>query len=805
MNEQHYILLAIFAFLVFSFSFLITLRKRRIGHIEESLKKTLFLVRLPRYDSKEGESKENMISLIGKMEQIYSHFLSLKKGSFLKRFFKGVPNISLEIASTVGGGDISFYIAVPSYMENSFHKYVQGAYPGANINKEEKDYTIFEPKGYVSGAYLRLKSSYCLPIKSYKEMNGDPLESITNSLTKINPDEGSAIQVIIRPADRIWKKRTKRFFQIISREGKSVSEASSILNEDLFIKILKVPSEIFSPPQKRKEADVNLKVDQSTLDLVQEKSGKPLFEVNVRLLAASKEKGKSEEILENIKSGFVQFSSINEFDIKEVKGRELKKLVYDFSFRNLNSAKSMLLTTEELVGVYHLPLSHIKTPYIKWVNTKEAPPPSDLPFIGPLLIGKTVFRGEDKDIYIASKEDRRRHFYIIGQTGVGKSAFMENMICQDIANGEGVGVIDPHGGVVENVLSNIPANRADDVVLFEPFDTSRPCGVNMLEWDLPEQKDFAVSEMISIFMQLFPPEVIGPIFEHYMRNAMLALMADKDNPGTLTEIPRMFTDDGFMKEKVSKINDPMVRGFWTREWSQTTEKTRSDMLGYIVSKIGRFIENDMMRNIIGQQHSSFDLEKIMNGKKIFLANLSKGLTGEINSSLLGLILVSKMQIAAMRRARISEDNREDFYLYIDEFQNFTTNSIASILSEARKYRLNLTLANQYMPQLKEEIKNAVIGNVGTISSYRIGADDAAFLENKFEPEFSKFDLSNLDNYEFIVKMIINGKVSPPFKAKSIPPNKGNKEMNDMIRDLSRLKYGRSRMEVEKEILERSGM
>ncbi|MCX6789200.1 MAG: type IV secretion system DNA-binding domain-containing protein, partial [Candidatus Gribaldobacteria bacterium] len=402
-----------------------------------------------------------------------------------------------------------------------------------------------------------------------------------------------------------------------------------------------------------------------------------------------------------------------------------------------------------------------------------------------------------------SRDDRRRHFYIVGQTGVGKSTLLREMIRQDIEKGEGVGVIDPNGDLVEDILAIIPKERADDVVLFEPFDMSRPCGLNMLEWKTPDQRDFAISEMISIYTKLFPPEIIGPMFEHYMRNAMLALMADKNDIGTLAEIPRIFTDKAFMESKVAHVTDPLVQTFWQQEWSQTTGQTRSDMLGYVVSKVGRFVGNEMMRNIIGQQKSSFDLEDIMNNKKIFLANLSKGLTGEMNASLLGLILVSKMQLAAFRRASMAQEERQDFYLYIDEFQNFTTDSIAIILSEARKYRLNLILAHQFMPQLTEQIRNAVIGNVGSIACFRVGAMDAEFLEKQFEPEFSRYDLLNIDNFNFVVKMMINNKISAPFKVKTVRPKQGDINMVPLIKQLSKLKYARPRHIVEREIAERT--
>ncbi|OGZ69598.1 MAG: hypothetical protein A3D44_03405 [Candidatus Staskawiczbacteria bacterium RIFCSPHIGHO2_02_FULL_42_22] len=426
-----------------------------------------------------------------------------------------------------------------------------------------------------------------------------------------------------------------------------------------------------------------------------------------------------------------------------------------------------------------------------------------MPETGDTLIGKVLFRQEEKKVYFGSLEDRRRHLYVIGQTGTGKSVFLSEMIRQDIANGHGVAVIDPHGELIEKTLASIPKNRIDDVVIFEPFDLERPCGLNMLEYDTPEQKDFAVQEMISIFYKLFPPEIIGPMFEHYMRNAMLALMADKENPGTLVEIPKMFTDPEFLKERLAKVQDPIVKNFWVKEWAQTTGNTRSDMLGYVVSKVGRFIENEMMRNIIGQSHSGFDLSKVMDEGKIFLANLSKGQTGEVNSSLLGLILVSKMQMAAMKRARIKEEDRKDFYLYVDEFQNFTTDSISTILSEARKYKLNLTIAHQYIPQLTDQIRDSVFGNVGTIGAFRVGATDAEFLEKQFEPGFSRFDLVNLDNFNLIVKMMINNKTSTPFKMQTFPPQKGNPKIVEPIKKISKLKYSKARAIVEEEIVKRS--
>jgi hypothetical protein len=546
-------------------------------------------------------------------------------------------------------------------------------------------------------------------------------------------------------------------------------------------------------------------IDQIGYEAIQNKIQKQPFETNIRVMASAQSQNRAEEILNHLLSAFGQFSmaAVNSLEPKEVYRKELQKLIYDFSFRNFNQKQANVLNLEELASIYHFPTHYIETPYIKAAKSAAAPPPSDLPESGEVCVGKVVYRNEEKKIYFGSRADRRRHLYIVGQTGVGKSGFMEGLIAQDIANGEGVAVVDPHGELVDHVLAMVPKNRVEDVVIFEPFDIERPCGLNMLEYDSPEQKDFAVQEMIAIFMKLFPPEIIGPMFEHYMRNAMLALMADKDNPGTLVEIPKMFTDPTFLQQRLAKVSDPIVRSFWTKEWAQTTGSTRSDMLGYVVSKLGRFIENEMMRNIIGQSHSGFDLAEVMDSKKIFLANLSKGLTGEVNSSLLGLILVSKIQMAAMRRARVPEEQRTDFYLYIDEFQNFTTDSIATILSEARKYKLNLIMAHQYMPQLKQEIRDAVLGNVGTIGAFRIGAEDAENLEKQFEPGFSRFDLVNLDNFTMVIKMMINNKISTPFKMNTLPPPKGKPEIVDAIKKISKLKYSRAKDIVEQEIAQRS--
>src|SRR3989339_463054 len=660
-------LILVFLLIILAFTMALKAETNEKNSVFGGLEMVLFLVMMPKNQTKkEGESAKEEKIIISQMEQIFANFLYLKK----PKMFQQDPCIAFEIASQLGNSDISFYVAVPKYLESVFEKYVQGVYPNAIVDKVPQDYTIFEPQGATAGAYLKLTESSLFPISTYQTLEKDPLALVTNNLSKISANEGGAVQVLIRPLSQLnLRKKGEKALKKI-REGTSVREAVVKAYQGFFAEGLEDMVKVFfAKDQKTRESEMQFKeveknYDQKGYDAIQSKIQKQPFEANIRILASAQTEERAQEILSHLTSAFSQYSlsAINSLEVKEVYKKELKKIIYDYSFWNFNLSQANILNLEELASIYHFPTHYIETPYIKAAKSGDAAPPSDLPESGDICIGEVSYRNENKKVFFAEKADRRRHLYIIGQTGTGKSKFIEGMAIQDIKNGEGVAVVDPHGDSIELILANIP------------------------------------KEMIAIFMKLFPPEIIGPMFEHYMRNAMLALMADKDNPGTLVEIPKMFTDPLFMQQKIAKVSDPIVRNFWTKEWAQTTGSTRSDMLGYVVSKLGRFIENEMMRNIMGQSRSGFDLSKIMDEKKIFLANLSKGLTGEVNSSLLGMILVSKMQMAAMRRAGIAEAERKDFYLYIDEFQNFTTDSIATILSEARKYKLNLTMAHQYMPQ-----------------------------------------------------------------------------------------------------------
>jgi hypothetical protein len=462
-----------------------------------------------------------------------------------------------------------------------------------------------------------------------------------------------------------------------------------------------------------------------------------------------------------------------------------------------------LLGTEELTSIFHLPNYLITTPGITWLSSKKTAAPTNLPLEGTIL-GETFFRGETKEVRV-TQDDQRRHIYILGQTGTGKTNTLKNMILDGINKGHGVCYIDPHGQDLEDILNKVPKERAEDVIVFDAGDIDRPIGLNLFDAKTIEQQDFVIQEAITMLYKLYDPGhtgIVGPRFEHWFRNAALTIMADPEG-GTFLEIPKLFTDQAFLERKLGFVKDPIVKNFWLNEMAQTSDFHKSEVLGWFIGKFGAFMTNTTMRNILGQVESTFRIREAMDNGKIVLVNLAKGKIGELNMSLLGMIIVSKFQMAAMSRIDTPEDQRRDFYLYVDEFQNFATDSFASILSEARKFRLNLTVANQFIGQLKDEIKNAVFGNVGTIICFRVGPEDGDFMVKQFEPVFSSNDLTNIENFHAIIKLMIKGLPTRPFSIKGLPPmGHSSIERGNTIKQLSRLKYGKEKSLVEKEVLEK---
>jgi hypothetical protein len=683
-------------------------------------------------------------------------------------------------------GDIRFYVNTPNKFKDLVEKQINGAYPDAEIKvvdeKTQKpgyvlgnEYNIFSDSAKVAFASLRLKSSNYTPIKVFKDLATDPLSSITSVLAKMTLGEGAAIQILVSPSDSNWKKLGRGY---IARTKKNESN-----------------------PETAKYA-----ADPKELEGIENKIGKPGFNTVVRIVVSSSSIEAAQAHLGNIVSAFSQFDGINSFTKNKhrFKGMFMADFIYRFTPMR---GQTSVLTSEELATVFHFPNKSVSTPHIFWISSKRAPAPTQIPESG-LYLGMSTYRGLSKPVYMG-EDDRRRHTYIIGKTGVGKSELLKQMILQDIKEGKGIGVIDPHGDLIEDILQMIPPERAEDVILFDPSDTERPMGLNMLEAQTEQEKHYVVSSIVGLMYKLYDPNktgIIGPRFEHAIRNAMLTVMYEKGS--TFIEVVRALTDATFVQEILPKVEDPIIRRYWTDQIAQTSDFHKSEVLDYIVSKFGRFVTNKMIRNIIGQSESAFDFRRVMDEGKILLVNLSKGKIGEENASFLGLILVPKILVAAMSRQDIPQDQRKDFYLYVDEFQNFATPDFAQILSEARKFRLDLIVANQFIGQMEEEVKNAIFGNVGTIMSFRVGVSDANYLQHEFQPIFTEADLINVDVFNAYIKTIVGNEPVLPFSldtTKDIAKEKSqmNVRVSELIKELSRLKYGKDVRAIEGEIAQRA--
>ncbi|MDI6717792.1 MAG: type IV secretion system DNA-binding domain-containing protein [Patescibacteria group bacterium] len=705
---------------------------------------------------------------------------------------------SLEAAVHHIGEEIHFYVGVPKNSLETVSRQIEGLFKNAQIEPVD-DYNIFSSSGENTGVFLKQKYSYALPVRTYMEANIDTFAPILSAFSKINEiGEGGAIQILAKLAPKSAKKSLTH---IISRLKQGAKAEEVLQGPKITFQDIKKAALGTSEKNKEEKTIIN----EEAVKSVEAKISKPLLLVNIRALASAPSPYQANAILEGITHGFSQFTAPLRQEFKIIKPRDLKKFFYQYSFRYFNESDAVILNTEELASIFHLPTSSTDIPNIKWVHAKEAIPPNNLLREG-TLIGESAFRRERKQIYIGD-EDRKRHIYIIGQTGTGKSTLMVNMAADDIKKGKGIAIIDPHGELIESVLNFIPQHRADDVIIFDPGDLIKPLGMNIFEYDFnkPEQKTFIVNEMFSILDKLYDMKVAGgPMFEQYTKNAILLLMEDMANePATLMEIPRIFTDSEFRNRKLARIANPTVIDFWEKEAVKASgEHSLANMSAYITSKFNNFISNDYLRPIIGQPKSAFNFRQIMDGGKILLVNLSKGKIGDINANLLGMIVVGKILMAALSRVDTEQKNRRDFNLFIDEFQNFSTDSISAILSEARKYGLNITVAHQFIAQLTEKIRDAIFGNVGSKIVFRVGVQDAEFLVKEFEPVFDQNDLINIANFNAYIKMLVNGQTTNPFNIKTIPFGPGNEGNIEKLKELSRLKYGRERREVEEEILKR---
>ncbi len=774
---------------------------REAKNYERGLKTVPLLIHLPPSsdDIEVGarDVRDVTDEAISQAQIMYNIIASTATKGFKTRVY-GQRHITFEVVAT--RGLIHYYVVVPLVLVDVVKQAVVAAYPSASL-EEAEEHNIFSQVGKISGTIggeLTLKREYSYPIATYQDSKRDAMQAILSALAVVTQEDGAAIQILMRPANEKWTKKSLSQAALIRKDkGKASGPA-----------VKGILGALWKPPetQEVKAEDKQLSaLEQATVDALEEKTRHPGYEVLIRVIASSNTAGRSQAILKNLVAAFALFDAPGKNGFKFSPAKNMESFVTAFIFRFFpQEFRANVLNSVELATIFHFPdQRNTPTSQLQRQASKQVDGPSQMLNEG-LLLGYNVYRGVKKEIRL-SESDRRRHVYIIGQTGTGKSGLLENLALQDMLDGRGFAFVDPHGDSAEKLLGMVPKERVEDVIYFSPGDMSSPIGLNLFEFENDEQKDFLVQEAIAMLYRLYDPGhtgIIGPRYEHWFRNAALTIMSDP-NGSSFIDIPQVFNDNDFAKEKLKYVKDQTVLDFWNKEMAQTSDYHKSEVLGWFVSKFGAFLSNEMMRNIIGQTKSGFNLREIMDKKKILLVNLSKGKTGELNSQLLGMIFVMKFQAAAMGRADIPEDQRQDFSLYVDEFQNFATDSFEGILSEARKYRLNLILANQFMTQLNDKIREAIIGNVGTVISGRIGTTDAELMVKKFAPVFDAEDLTKLPNFEAVASVMVNNVPSSPFSMSLIPPlGTSNPQLTDALKRLSAAKFGRPRAVVEQEIFKR---
>ncbi len=774
----------------------------------KALHMTLYEITLP--EKNEDEREKALKEVISSMEQFYSGMMSVQDKNN-----DGTGYFTIELAVSNHNDEFSFNVAVHDSKKSLFEKQMLSIFHNAKIIEKKDDYNIFNEKGVTVASHAHYAKNSIWPLKTYDQFDHDPLNSILNSFSKIKTHgEGAAIQIIIKPEGDSHIKRYKKTLEDI-KKGEKISEAIAKNDEGIskyvssFFKgigsIAQSKEEKEKEKEKMKEAAQN--VDEISVEQIKLKMSSPIALVNIRVVASAPNEVIAQQILGDIESSFNQFENThgNKLTFERVKKSDLKVLLYDFSFRLLNEKHRLLTNLKELTSLIHFPVTSLKSsPHLKVAKAGSAAAPLELAREG-VILGNNRDRGVETKVFMAP-DDRLRHFYVIGQTGTGKTTLLKNMIAQDIANGEGVCMIDPHGSDVEDMLALIPKHRYEDVIYFDPSYTARPMALNMLEYDsrYPEQKTFVVNEMLSIFNKLFDMKTAGgPMFEQYFRNAVLLVMEDPSSGNTLLDVSRVLSNKVYREMKISRCKNPIVVQFWKEVAEKAGgEASLANIVPYITSKFDVFLSNDIMRPIIAQESSSINFREIMDTKKILLVNLSKGRLGDINANLIGLILVGKILMSALSRVDSLGKNLPPFYLYIDEFQNVTTNSISTILSEARKYKLSLTVAHQFIAQLEEGIRDSVFGNVGSIAAFRVGAEDAEYLEKQFSPVFTAKDIMSIDNRNAYLKMLANGRPVKPFNIETLPPPQGDRSVSASIKELSYLKFGKDRAQVEEEIMEK---
>lgn len=751
---------------------------RNRGPVAETAGAVL-LLQVPRTNEKKELAAEQMLA------SLHGLLLSSEKGRF--RSVTARERISFEIA--VQNKRIGFYVWVPEHLKAFVEEQIYAQYPDVYIS-EVNDYTLADAAHATTQlvAELQLTAHEALPIKTFPSFEVDPLAAITATLAQFEENEEAWLQVVIRPASDKWYKKSEQYASGI-RGGKTSTTG-------LF-------SALWAPPETKSETPKLAEYESARAAAAETKSHKLAYEMSLRIVyRGATTPAQAKMRIQAISASFKQFNTtyLNGFSHK-ILGED-PRLIEQYRQRVL-SRKGFVCNIEEVASLYHLPHTNVETPNILWASAKTAEPPANLPVataanqdkVSPIAI--TNFRGHNTAFGLP-RTDRGRHLYIIGQTGVGKSGLLELLTISDIYSPYGFAVIDPHGDYALSILRRIPEHRAKDVIYFNPADTDFPIAFNPMEVYDPKLKTHTTSELIGVLKRMF--ESWGPRLEYILRYSLLALLDYPD--ATMLDITRILTDKKFRDDVLQYVEDPVVRNFWLVEFASWNEKFATEAVAPVLNKVGAFTANPTVRNIIGQPKSSFNIREIMDSRKILVVNLSRGLIGEDNAALLGALLVTKIQMGAMSRADMPVEDRIPFYLYVDEFQNFATDSFAVILSEARKYALNLTVANQYIAQMALTVKDAVFGNVGSIIGFRMSADDARTMMKYFEPKFLEHDLVHMHNRNFVVSMTIEGEKVQAFSATTLPLPAQSTDFSSEIIAQSRSLYAKDRDEIEKFMHER---
>jgi len=761
---------------------------------------------MPKKESDLDEKKNTIKDYkeqISIMEQVYAS-LKIIYSKKLKKKIIGQDTFSLEYIAHEN--QILFYIVCPKPYRSLIEKQITWIYPDAII-EETTEINIFENKKYYEWTYLYPKKAFYLPIKTYQKQESDPINNITNALSKMS-STSAAIQILLKPIDDDWQKDC---FDASSKMSEWKKLGFSLNPLKLIDWILEIISTDKKNNKSKPAGKKTSALTQERSKTVDEKWNKTGFETVIRVVITGNNKNKISMELKNIVSSFYQFSSPDFNKFKSTQKHNNYFLVKNYIYRYFRKPfwiNKSILNTEELSSIFHVPnIKYNKTPDIKWQNFKIIKWPVNLPKEW-VLIWYNIYRWIKTEVKIKT-EDRFRHFYVIWQTGTWKSSVLQVMARQDLKEWRWIAVMDPHWDLVKDLIPFIPRSRADDIIVFDPTDVQRPLWLNMLEIHNDDEVDLVTNDATAMMLKLFGNEVFWPRIQDYFRNWVMALMYHP-NWWTIVDIVKMFTDESFQAERIKYLRNPIVKDWWEKTYASMWDREKQEMIPYFAAKFGQFISNKTMRNILWQAKSSFDVFDVMQKWQILMINLSKWSLWDINSQLLGMILVNKIQQSAMRRDKVPKNERTDFFLYIDEFQNYVTDSIESILSEARKYRLSLNIAHQYMGQLEKSdslskssvnLKDAILWNVWTKMCYKIGSLDWDIMEKEFAPTYSGQDLINMDKFKAAIKLSIDNEPSVPFSI--IPANPYLEKPDDNLAkayyQLSRLKYGRDVAFVWKEI------